>query len=73
LAQEATLINAIIDLGTSRRDLGTSRRMSSVKPFSKTAAAAMRHVCGMDLRELVLEALDTATEELNARVTAKAA
>ena len=64
LAKEAMLIQAIISLGSSRK-------MTDVKPFARIAVSAMRNVAGMDLRDVVLMALDAATVELNAAASAQ--
>ena len=54
---EAALINAVIDLGTDRR-------MDAVKPFAKTASAALRNMYREDMRMLALRALEEATSAL---------
>jgi hypothetical protein len=58
LADEAALINAVINLGTVRG-------MDAVKPFAKTANAALRKIYGEDMRPLALRVLDEATMVLS--------
>jgi hypothetical protein len=59
LADEARLINAVIDLGTSRNALAVNR-------FSRAANAALRNVYGDDMRGLAVKALEEATRTLAA-------
>ena len=57
LADEAALVNAVIDLGTDRR-------MEAVKPFAKAASVALRNMYRQDMRVLALRALEEATRAL---------
>jgi hypothetical protein len=57
LADEAMLINALIDLGTERS-------VESVNRFSKAANAALRNVYGEDMRALGVRALEETTKVL---------
>jgi hypothetical protein len=58
LADEAALINAVINFGTLRG-------MDAVKPFAKTANAALRNIYGEDMRPLALRVLEEATKALS--------
>ena len=57
LADEAMLINALIDLGTERN-------VEAVNRFSKAANAALRNVYGEDMRALGVRALEETTKVL---------
>ena len=57
LGDEAALINAVIDFGSSRR-------MEGVKPFARSANLALRSIYGMDLRSLAAPLLGEATKAL---------
>jgi hypothetical protein len=57
LAEEAKLIDAVIDLGTSRDQASVSR-------FVRTANAALRSVLGRDMRELISPMLNEAARVL---------
>lgn len=57
LGSEATLVNAVVRLGSQRS-------LVVVKPFAKAASSALRRVCGEDFRRLAVPMLDTATEAL---------
>jgi len=63
LADEAALVSAVIDLGATRG-------MNAVKPFSKAASQALRSLYGEDLRPLAFKLLDEATRVLENRMTA---
>jgi hypothetical protein len=63
LADEAMLINAVIDLGTARE-------MEGVKPFAKSALMATRSIGGEDMRALTPRALEEATKALGSNVLA---
>lgn len=54
LGDEAVVVNAVIDLGTSNK-------MQAVKPFARSASLAMRSMYGQDLRSLAFRALEEAT------------
>ena len=57
LADEAVLINAVIDLGTARR-------IQAVNPYARATLGTLRKVCGEDMRELAPGILNTATSAL---------
>ncbi len=54
LGDEAVVVNAVVDLGTSRK-------MQAVKPFARSASLALRSMYGEDLRPLAFRALEEAT------------
>jgi len=58
LGKEAALINAVIDLGSSHK-------MTAVKPFAKAVNGALRSIYGMDLRALAPAVLDEASRTLS--------
>jgi hypothetical protein len=64
LGQEAALVNAVIDLGTTRR-------MEAVKPFARATTLALRKLYGEDMRQLAPRILEKATETLAAPVQIK--
>ena len=57
LAQEAVLVNAVVNLGTARS-------MLAVKPFARSVNVALRRMAGMDMRFLAHRAIDEATRAL---------
>jgi hypothetical protein len=66
LADEATLINAVIDLGTERS-------VGAVNRCSKAVNAALRNVYGVDMRILGVRALEEATRVLAEEQTSSTA
>lgn len=57
LGNEAALINAVVDLGSSHR-------LGAVKPFARTTSLALRNIYGMDLRTLAVPLLQEVTKAL---------